>query len=83
MPTIEEARRGNLGLLQEYLSAGVSCNALDKSGCSALHAAAQGGHVECVQALLDNPEIEIDLQVNFIHKNKKLLLKHYTIAFAC
>lgn len=67
VPTIEEARRGNLGLVMEYLSAGVSSNALDKSGNSALHAAAQGGHLDCVEALLDTPGTHLDLQVSLVN----------------
>ncbi|XP_045613639.1 osteoclast-stimulating factor 1 [Procambarus clarkii] len=62
VPIIDAARRGNLALLEECLAAGVSVNALDKSGSSSLHAAAQGGHRECVLRLLKEPKLEIDLQ---------------------
>lgn len=63
VPIIDAARRGNLPLLEECLKAGVSVNALDKAGSSALHAAAQGGHQDCVLRLLQDPKLEIDLQV--------------------
>uniref|UniRef100_A0A2P2I1U9 Osteoclast-stimulating factor 1 n=1 Tax=Hirondellea gigas TaxID=1518452 RepID=A0A2P2I1U9_9CRUS len=62
VPIIDGARRGNLELVQECLNAGVSSNTLDKSGSSALHAAAQAGHIECVQALLDSPGVQLHLQ---------------------
>ncbi|XP_069936428.1 osteoclast-stimulating factor 1 [Cherax quadricarinatus] len=62
VPIIDAARRGNLALLEECLAAGVSVNALDKSGASSLHAAAQGGHIDCVLRLLKEPKLEIDLQ---------------------
>ncbi|KAG7171841.1 factor 1-like [Homarus americanus] len=61
-PIIDAARRGNLDLLEECLAAGVSVNALDKSGSSSLHAASQGGHLHCILRLLKEPKLEIDLQ---------------------
>lgn len=64
VPIVEGARRGNIGLVQECLAAGVSINALDKSGCSALHAASQAGHLECVMALLSCPGVQLDLQAS-------------------
>ncbi|XP_071512716.1 osteoclast-stimulating factor 1-like [Panulirus ornatus] len=48
--------------MEECLAAGVSVNALDKTGSSALHAASQGGHYLCVLRLLKEPKLEIDLQ---------------------
>ena len=66
VPIIAAARRGNLSLVEECLEKGVSVNALDKSGSSALHAAAQGGHLEIVQHLLAQPKIEINLQVGYL-----------------
>lgn len=65
MPIVDAARRGNYELLDECLSAGVSVNALDKTGCSALHGAAQGGHIHCLMRLLKEPKLEINLQVCF------------------
>ncbi|KAK7084045.1 Osteoclast-stimulating factor 1 [Halocaridina rubra] len=62
MPIIDAARRGNLELMEECLAVGVSVNSLDKTGSSALHAAAQGGHIICVTRLLKEPKIEINLQ---------------------
>lgn len=63
IPIIDAARRGNLALLQECLDAGMSVNSLDKSGSSSLHAAAQGGHIECIFRLLKEPKLEINWQV--------------------
>lgn len=63
IPIIDAARRGNLALLQECLEAGMSVNSLDKSGSSSLHAAAQGGHIECILRLLKEPKLEINWQV--------------------
>lgn len=62
MLIVDAARRGNYELLDECLEAGVSVNALDKSGCSALHGAAQAGHMDCVMRLLKEPKLEINLQ---------------------
>lgn len=62
IPIIDAARRGNLALLQECLEAGMSVNSLDKSGSSSLHAAAQGGHIECILRLLKEPKLEINWQ---------------------
>lgn len=62
MPIVDAGRRGNYDMLDECLSAGVSVNALDKSGCSALHGAAQGGHMQCLMRLLKEPKLEINLQ---------------------
>lgn len=63
MPIVDAGRRGNFELLDECLAAGVSVNALDKSGCSALHGAAQGGHMQCLMRLLQEPKLAINLQV--------------------
>lgn len=62
MPIVDAGRRGNFELLDECLVAGVSVNALDKSGCSALHGVAQGGHVQCLMRLLKEPKLAINLQ---------------------
>ncbi|KAF2354391.1 SH3 domain [Trinorchestia longiramus] len=62
VPIIDGARRGNVSLVKECLAAGISSNALDKSGSSALHAAAQGGHLDCLMLILQTPGIEINLQ---------------------
>ena len=42
----------------------MSVNGLDKAGSTALHWAAHGGHVECLQALLAVPRCEVNVQVN-------------------
>ncbi|MPC19738.1 Osteoclast-stimulating factor 1 [Portunus trituberculatus] len=62
MLIVDAARRGNYELLDECLEAGVSVNALDKAGCSALHGAAHAGHFDCVMRLLKEPKLEINLQ---------------------
>lgn len=41
----------------------VSVNSLDKAGCTALHWAAHGGHVECAQILLSITGVQVDVQV--------------------
>jgi len=62
VPTVEEARRGNLAMVERHLSCGVSCNALDRGGNSALHAACLGGHMAVVRCLLGAPGVQLDLQ---------------------
>ncbi|XP_062517076.1 osteoclast-stimulating factor 1-like [Corticium candelabrum] len=61
-PLHEAAKRGNVGFLRECLANKVSVNGLDKSGSTALHWVANGGHVECAQILLKTPNIEINAQ---------------------
>lgn len=61
-PLHEAAKRGNIGFMQECLANKVSVNGLDKSGSTALHWAASGGHVECAQMLLQIPNVEINVQ---------------------
>jgi ankyrin repeat protein len=51
-PIIEAARRGDDKLLVEVLSTGADPATLDPDGDSALHRAADGGHVEVTRALL-------------------------------
>jgi ankyrin repeat protein len=62
-PLHEAAKRGNLPFLEECLTNRVSPNGLDKSGSTALHWAASGGHEDCAQALLRIPGIELNAQV--------------------
>ncbi|XP_065291479.1 osteoclast-stimulating factor 1-like isoform X2 [Dermacentor albipictus] len=62
-PLHESAKRGNLQFLEECLSNKVSVNSLDKAGCTALHWAAHGGHVECAQILLSITGVQVDVQV--------------------
>ncbi|XP_019861126.1 PREDICTED: osteoclast-stimulating factor 1-like, partial [Amphimedon queenslandica] len=52
----------NLLFLEECLANRVSVNGLDKSGSTALHWAASGGHIECVERLLSIPNVEINVQ---------------------
>ncbi|EDQ92633.1 uncharacterized protein MONBRDRAFT_14154, partial [Monosiga brevicollis MX1] len=61
-PLHDAAKRGNLSYLRESLAAGVSPNALDKAGSTPLHWAARGGHLECVQELLGQPTVRVDVQ---------------------
>ncbi|KAG1683500.1 Osteoclast-stimulating factor 1 [Nymphon striatum] len=61
-PLHESAKRGNLSFLQECLSNGVSVNSLDKAGSTALHWASHGGHLECMQKLLNTPNMQINVQ---------------------
>lgn len=61
-PLHEAAKRGNMDFLNECLRNKVSVNSLDKSGSTALHWAAYGGHFECVIALLGVPNIQINVQ---------------------
>ncbi|XP_075535954.1 osteoclast-stimulating factor 1-like [Dermacentor variabilis] len=61
-PLHESAKRGNLQFLEECLSNKVSVNSLDKAGCTALHWAAHGGHVECAQILLSITGVQVDVQ---------------------
>ncbi len=52
-PLIEAARRGDDGLLREILTSGAEPGIRDPAGDSALHHAADGGHVEAIRILLD------------------------------
>lgn len=61
-PLHEAAKRGNLGFMRECIINKVSANSLDKSGSTALHWAAAGGHIECVVELLNLPHVEINVQ---------------------
>eukprot|EP00126_Sphaerothecum_destruens_P006692 Sdes_comp19485_c0_seq1m10973 len=61
-PVHEAAKRGNLPFLEELIQANVSVNGIDKSGSVPLHWAAGGGHVECVDVLLNVPTIQLNVQ---------------------
>ena len=61
-PLQEAAKRGNMEFLHECLQNNVSVNSLDKSGSTALHWAARGGHVECATTLLKYPKIQLNAQ---------------------
>jgi ankyrin repeat protein len=51
-PIIEAARRGDDELLRVIIAAGAKLETSDPDGNSALHRAAEGGHVEVVRSLL-------------------------------
>ena len=59
-PLQEAAKRGNLEFLNECLQNKVSVNSLDKSGSTAIHWAARGGHINCATALLKYPNIQVN-----------------------
>ncbi|GAB6018774.1 Osteoclast-stimulating factor 1 [Chamberlinius hualienensis] len=61
-PLHEAAKRGNISFLLECLSNKVSVNGLDKAGSTALHWAARGGHLDCIEKLLEVPNIQINVQ---------------------
>jgi ankyrin repeat protein len=43
---------GHTRVVRVLLDAGADCNLVDSRGCTALHAAARGGRLECVRLLL-------------------------------
>jgi ankyrin repeat protein len=60
-PIIEAARRGDVELLREMIARGRNLEIRDPEGESALHRAAEGGHVEAARALLEaglEPDLE-------------------------
>ncbi|XP_045156525.1 osteoclast-stimulating factor 1-like [Mercenaria mercenaria] len=61
-PMHEAAKRGNVSFLNECLDNQVSVNSLDKAGSTPLHWAAHGGHIECMQILLNKPHCEVSVQ---------------------
>lgn len=61
-PLHEAAKRGNMSFLVECLDNKVSVNGLDKSGSTALHWAARGGHIDCVAKLLEMPNAQVNVQ---------------------
>ncbi|XP_065060536.1 osteoclast-stimulating factor 1-like isoform X2 [Rhopilema esculentum] len=61
-PMHEAAKRGNLGFLKECILNKVSPNSLDKSGSTALHWAASGGHFDCAAQLLNLPHVDVNVQ---------------------
>lgn len=57
---IEAAKAGDLATVKNLLQAGVSINAVDEEGETALHHAAKNNHVKVVEKLLTAPGIEIN-----------------------
>lgn len=52
VPIVEAAKRGNDELIQEYIEQGLNPKKVDALGNSALHWAAAGNHVDCINLLL-------------------------------
>lgn len=52
LPMHEAAKRGNLAMLKELVSTGMSVNTLDAAGNSSLYWAVRGGHLDCVKILM-------------------------------
>lgn len=47
------AAEGNTAAVQQLIAAGATLNVRDREGCTALHRASYGGHVDIVEQLLD------------------------------
>ncbi|XP_057370970.1 osteoclast-stimulating factor 1-like [Daphnia carinata] len=62
MPLHDACRRGNVSFLEEAILNGVSVNQLDTAGNTALFWAAHGGHIPCMNLLLQSPKIDLDVQ---------------------
>lgn len=56
-------------------------NGLDKAGSIPLHWAAHGGHVDCMNALLENPRCEINVQVRWQQSQQVLVGEKKEISF--
>jgi len=61
-PLHDAAKRGNLSFLKECLMNKVSVNGLDSAWCTPLHWASRGGHYDIAMALLETPNVRLDLQ---------------------
>lgn len=61
-PLHDAAKRGNLDFMTECINNRVSVNGLDKAGSTPLYWASHGGHMECVQTLLDVTNCDLNTQ---------------------
>lgn len=61
-PLHEAAKRGNVDFLTDCLANKISVNSLDHAGATPLHWAAAGGYGECVELLLRQPTVLLDVQ---------------------
>ncbi|XP_021348776.1 osteoclast-stimulating factor 1-like, partial [Mizuhopecten yessoensis] len=61
-PLHDAAKRGNITFLEECLTNKVSVNGLDKAGSTPLHWAARGGHMDCLERLLQSGKCEVNAQ---------------------
>ena len=63
-PMHDACRRGHVDLLSECLANRAPVNSVDKAGNTPLHWAAVSGQVECVQKLLEIPQINVNIKVS-------------------
>lgn len=56
------ARLGDLERMKQYISQGIGIGARDKDGLTALHFAAENGHIDCLQWILSLQKINVNVQ---------------------
>ncbi|XP_055631266.1 transient receptor potential channel pyrexia-like [Toxorhynchites rutilus septentrionalis] len=66
-------RSNSLGCVQLLIAEGLSVNMLDQNGSSPIHLAADLGHTQCLQALLESPEADPNMKVQFKDKETTAL----------
>lgn len=62
---LNAAKENDCSTITKLLDDGIDVNVIDSDGRTALIFAAQKGHIEAVQCLLDNPHIKVDQQDSF------------------